>query len=101
VVSRVSVFLEKAGRIVLTSQEANILLLVLSQTTSMLLQQVCSYPFGAGPPGTTEGTLALPIMFVSGMPFQVLGPSIRFAAIGTVVHSPEDFGTVPRAPCLL
>jgi len=84
---------------VLASQEANFLLLVLSQTTAMFLQQMCSYPFRAGPPDTTEGTLALPIMFVSGMPFQVLGSSIRFAAIGTVIHSPEGLGMVPRAPC--
>lgn len=97
--SRVSVFIEKADCVLSTSQEANFFLLVLGQTTFMLLHEMGSYPFWAGPPLTTEGTLTLPLMFVPSMPFQVLGSSIHFAAIGTVMHSPESLGAISRVPC--
>lgn len=60
--------LEKANRVISASQGANFLLLVISQTTSMFLRKMNSYPLGTGPLGTTEGTLAFPIMFVSSMP---------------------------------
>ncbi len=96
--SRVSVFLEKADRVVSTPQEAHFLLLVLGQTTFMFLHEMGSYPLGAGPPGTTERTLALPLMSVSSMPFQVLGSSIHFAAIGTVMH-PPSLAMILRVPC--
>jgi hypothetical protein len=70
----------------------------------MFLQEMGSYPLRAGPPGTTEGTLALPLMLVSSMTFQVLGSSMNFAAIelGAVMHHLGSLSMilrVPGAPC--
>ncbi|KAF8267987.1 hypothetical protein EI94DRAFT_1700591 [Lactarius quietus] len=72
VVNRVCRFrvLEKADRVVATSQVADFFSLVLSQTTFMFLDEMGSYLLGARPPGTTQGTLSQPFMFVSSVPFQ-------------------------------
>jgi hypothetical protein len=74
-------------------------MLVLSQKTCMFLEEMKPYPLGTGPPGTAEGTLALPKMFVSNMPFQVLGSLIRFVAIGTVIERRGSLATILRVAC--
>ena len=65
----------------------------------MFLDEMKPYPLGTRPPGTAEGTLALPNMFVSNMPFQVLGSLIRFVAIGTVMQPRGSLDTILRVPC--
>ena len=93
------VFLEEADRVVATSKEANFFLLVLSQTCFMLLYEMGSYPLGTGPHGAAEGTLSLPLMFVSNMPLQVLRSSIHFPAICAVMRPSENLDTILRVPC--
>jgi hypothetical protein len=64
----------------------------------MFMDEMNPYPLGTGPPGTAEGALALPRMFVSSMPFQLLGPLICFVAIGTVMQAYESLATILRVP---
>jgi hypothetical protein len=97
--NRVSAVRKKVDRVVSTSQGANLSMLVQGQKTCMFLDEMKPYPLGTGPPGTAEGTLALPKMFVSRMPFQVLGSLIRFVAIGTMVQACESLATILRVPC--
>lgn len=96
---RTFVFLKKADCVVSTSQEANLVLLVVRKMIWMFLYEMNSYPLRAGPPGTTEGTLALPMMFVSGMPCQFLRSLIRFSAIGTVMQPSKGLATSLRVSC--
>lgn len=65
----------------------------------MFLDEMNPYPLGTRPPGAAEGTLALLNMFVSNMPFQVLGSQIRLFAIGTVMQPCGSLATILRVPC--
>jgi hypothetical protein len=65
----------------------------------MFLYEMNSYPLGAGPPGTTEGTSVLQIVLVSGMSCQFLGSLIRFCAIGTVMQPSGGLATNLRVSC--
>ena len=82
-----------------TLQRVNFLLLVLSQMTCMFLDKMDPYPLRMRPPNTAEGTLALPNVFVSDMPFQVLGLLVHVGAISTVMQPCVSLAMILRVPC--